>query len=100
MMAAFQTTIHLLETPMCGRKYLHLETAIHKASPSIQERAVSLKMNTARRGDEINLLQGGRNYGWPVITYGRAARICGVLTWTACASFMKNYGELLRIEPD
>jgi glucose/arabinose dehydrogenase len=23
-----------------------------------------------RGGDEINLLQGGRNYGWPVITYG------------------------------
>ncbi|MCP2040665.1 glucose/arabinose dehydrogenase [Neisseria sp. HSC-16F19] len=25
----------------------------------------------AQGGDEINLLQGGRNYGWPVITHGR-----------------------------
>ncbi len=25
----------------------------------------------ARGGDEINLPQAGRNYGWPVITYGR-----------------------------
>ena len=24
-----------------------------------------------RGGDEINLVQAGRNYGWPVITYGR-----------------------------
>lgn len=24
-----------------------------------------------RGGDEINILQAGRNYGWPVITYGR-----------------------------
>lgn len=25
----------------------------------------------ARGGDEINLIDGGRNYGWPVISYGR-----------------------------
>jgi Glucose/sorbosone dehydrogenases len=23
-----------------------------------------------RGGDEMNLIEGGRNYGWPVITYG------------------------------
>jgi glucose/arabinose dehydrogenase len=26
----------------------------------------------ARGGDEINILKGGTNYGWPVITYGRS----------------------------
>ncbi|UXY14160.1 PQQ-dependent sugar dehydrogenase [Chitiniphilus purpureus] len=25
----------------------------------------------ARGGDEVNVVQAGRNYGWPVITYGR-----------------------------
>src|SRR5690606_26507485 len=25
----------------------------------------------ARGGDEVNLPKAGRNYGWPVITYGR-----------------------------
>ena len=27
--------------------------------------------NGPRGGDELNVVRAGRNYGWPVITYGR-----------------------------
>lgn len=33
---------------------------------------VWLHEHGARGGDEINLIRAGRNYGWPVITHGRA----------------------------
>lgn len=36
-----------------------------------QTGALWLVEHGARGGDELNVVQAGRNYGWPVITYGR-----------------------------
>jgi glucose/arabinose dehydrogenase len=33
--------------------------------------ALFLVEHGAQGGDELNLVEGGKNYGWPVITYGR-----------------------------
>ena len=40
--------------------------AVHPASG-----AIWIHEHGPRGGDEINILRGGANYGWPVVTYGR-----------------------------
>ena len=36
-----------------------------------EDGALFLVEHGAQGGDELNLVEGGKNYGWPVITYGR-----------------------------
>jgi glucose/arabinose dehydrogenase len=44
-----------------------LALAMHPGSGEIW-----LNENGPNGGDEINVLKGGRNYGWPVVSYGRS----------------------------
>ncbi|MFC3153428.1 PQQ-dependent sugar dehydrogenase [Litoribrevibacter euphylliae] len=37
----------------------------------VQNKALWIHEHGPRGGDELNLIQAGANYGWPVITYGR-----------------------------
>jgi glucose/arabinose dehydrogenase len=65
------------DNPFVGRQGVRPElwSYGHRNPQSAAIHPVSRKLWTvehgAKGGDEINIPQAGRNYGWPVITYGR-----------------------------
>jgi glucose/arabinose dehydrogenase len=65
------------DNPFAGRTDVRPEiwSSGHRNPQSAAVHPVSGKLWTvehgARGGDEINIPQAGRNYGWPIITYGR-----------------------------
>jgi hypothetical protein len=65
------------------------------------EGQVWLTEHGPRGGDELNLIQEGKNYGWPLVSYGRE---CGVLDCTGHAeadlsvTLNRNVGEHAQFE--
>jgi hypothetical protein len=69
-MAACPTTTRLWARRGAGD---HLELRHRNPQGLAKDPATGLLYDAEhgpRGGDELNLVQKGRNYGWPVITYG------------------------------
>ena len=59
-------------TRAIGRKSIPLDIAIRWASSSNQRPGVPWNHeNGPNGGDEINVILRGRNYGWPIVSFGR-----------------------------
>ena len=75
-----------------------LALAVHPGTGAIWENE-----NGPNGGDEINILQAGKNYGWPVVSFGRFYAgprvthwvISGHLNW----AFPTVYRGCDRVEP-
>ena len=62
----------MLASAAMNTKSTHLETlAIHAGqTPDPTTGALWETENGPQGGDEVNVIQAGKNYGWPLVTYG------------------------------
>ena len=71
-MAACRRTIRSSARPARSRRSTRSAIAARSASPCIPATGeMWLNENGPNGGDEINILKPGRNYGWPIVSYGR-----------------------------
>ena len=64
-------TIHFLAKEMLERQFIVMGIEIHKEwylTKKLKE--YGLVSMVQKGGDEINIIKPGKNYGWPIITYG------------------------------